>query len=284
MDFLKLLEEKYGSKNSDRIKHSIGVKDMAVKIGKMFNLDTRKLEISALFHDYYRYDSNEELIKLIDPKDYAIYKDYPWGYHGLAAGNMIKEYGITDSEIINSIKYHTLGRKNMSIYEKIIYVADFCEVNRTHEGSKEVRELALTDFDSAFLLTLDYVYKHTLDKQVLELYNYYGGNKMNNVDLIVSEIDKLNMDNIKVYNMNNKSPLFDYVIIATATNDRQANAIIKNIRELEMNNSNIIIKGIEDKDNSWILMDLDDIIVHIFTAESRAFYGLDEVYSIYKKD
>ena len=57
MDFLKLLEEKYGSKNSDRIKHSIGVKDMAVKIGKMFNLDTRKLEISALFHDYYRYDS-----------------------------------------------------------------------------------------------------------------------------------------------------------------------------------------------------------------------------------
>lgn len=282
MDFQKLLEEKYGSKNSDRIKHSIGVKDMAVLLGKKYNLDTRKLEIAALFHDYYRYDSNEELIKLIDPIDYAKYKDMTWGYHGLAAGNMIKEYGITDIEIINSIKYHTLGRKNMSIYEKIIYVSDFCEINRTHEGSKEVRELALKDFDSAFLLTLDYVYKHTLDKQVLELYNYYGGNKMNNVDLIVNEIDKLNMDNIKVYNMNNKSPLFDYVIIATANNDRQANAIIKNIRELEMNNKNIIIKGIEDKDNSWILMDLDDIIIHIFTAESRAFYGLDEVYSIYK--
>ena len=107
---------------------------------------------------------------------------------------------------------------------------------------------------------------------------------MNSVDLIVSEIDKLNMDNIKVYNLDNKSPLFDYVIIATANNDRQANAIVKNIRELEMNNSNITIKGIEDKDNSWILIDLDDIIVHIFTYESRAFYGLDEIYSIYKKD
>ena len=66
---------------------------------------------------------------------------------------------------------------------------------------------------------------------------------MNTVDLIVNEIDKLNMDNIKVYNMNNKSPLFDYVVIASATNDRQANAIIKNIRELEMNNPNVTIKG-----------------------------------------
>ena len=282
MDFQKILEKKYGNKNQDRIKHSIGVKDMAITLGKKFNLDTKKLEIAALFHDYYRYDNNEELIKLIDPIDYAIYKDMPWGYHGLAAGNMIKKYGIDDIEIINAIKYHTLGRKKMSIYEKIIYVSDFCEINRTHEGSKEVRELALKDFDSAFLLTLDYVYNHTNDKFVLDLYNYYGGSKMNNVDLIVGEIDKLNMDNIKIYNMNNKSPLFDYVIIATANNDRQANAIIKNIRELEMNNSNIKIKGIEDKDNSWILIDLDDIIVHIFTAESRVFYGLDEIYSIYK--
>ena len=174
MDFLELLKEKYGN-SSDRIKHSIGVKDMAVTLGTKLGLDTRKLEIAALFHDYYRYDSNEELIKLMDKSDYEIYKDMPWAYHGLAAGNMIKEFGITDAEIINSIKYHTVGRKNMSIYEKIIYVSDFCEVNRTHEGSKEVRELALKDFDKAFLLTLEYTYKHTNDKNVKELLTYYGG-------------------------------------------------------------------------------------------------------------
>ena len=282
MDFLELLKEKYGNDSNNRINHSIGVKDMAVALGKKLGADTRKCEIAALFHDYYRYDSNDDLILMMDPVDYQIYKDMPWSYHGLAAGNMIKEFGITDNDIINAIKYHTVGRKNMSLLEKIIYVSDFCEVNRTHEGSKEVRDTALVDFNKAFLMTIEYTYNHTKDKNVLELLNFYGGSKMNTVDLIVNEIDKLNMDNIKVYNMNNKSPLFDYVVIASATNDRQANAIIKNIRELEMNNPNVTIKGIEDKDNSWILIDLDDIIVHIFTAESRAFYGLDEIYSIYR--
>ena len=283
MDFLELLKEKYGTKNSDRIKHSIGVKDMAVLLGSKMNLDTRKLEIAALFHDYYRYDSDDILISLMDKKDYEIYKDMPWGYHGLAAGNMIKEFGITDMEIINSIKYHTVGRKNMSIYEKIIYVSDFCEVNRTHEGSKEVRELALKDFDKAFLLCMDYTYKHTNDKNVKELLDYYGEIKMKDLDLIVSELDKLNLEDIKVYNLKEKSPLFDYVIISTSKNDRQANAIIRNLRELEMKGE-IKIKGIEDKDLSWILVDLDDIIVHVFTGEARLFYGLDEIYKVYTKD
>ena len=279
MDFLELLKEKYGSE-TNRITHSIGVRDLAVELGKKYKLDTRKLEIAALFHDYYRYEDNDTLISLMDKKDYELYKDMPWGYHGLTAGNKIKDFGIEDIEIINAIKYHTLGRKNMSLFEKIIYVSDFAENNRTHEGSKEVRELALKDFDKAFLLTLEYTYKHTKDKNVLELFNYYGGLNMNELDLVIKEIDKLNMENIKAYNLKEKSPLFDYVVIASATNDRQANAIIKNLRDLE-NQNLITIKGIEDKDFSWILIDLSDIIVHIFSSEARAYYGLDEIYNEY---
>ena len=172
MDFLELLKEKYGS-NTNRITHSIGVKNFAVSLAKKLGVDSKKCEIAALFHDYYRYDSNEDLIKMMDPKDYQIYKDMPWSYHGLAAGNMIKEFGITDIDIINSIKYHTVGRKNMSIYEKIIYVADFSEINRTHEGSKEVRDMALVDFNKAFLMSIEYTYKHTNDLNVLELLKYF---------------------------------------------------------------------------------------------------------------
>ena len=279
MDFLELLKEKYGSE-TNRIIHSIGVCDMAKKLAKRLGEDSKKAEIAALFHDYYRYEDNDTLISLMDREDYKLYKDMPWGYHGLAAGNKIKDYGITDSDIINAIKYHTLGRKNMSLLEKIIYVSDFCEVNRTHEGSKEVRDLVLVDFNKAFLLTLEYTYKHTKDINVLELYKNYGGLNMNELELVIKEIDKLNMENIKSYDLTSKSPLFDYVVIASATNDRQANAIIKNLRDLESQNL-ITIKGIEDKDFSWILIDLSDIIVHIFSSEARAYYGLDDVYSQY---
>lgn len=279
MDFLELLKEKYGN-NSNRITHSIGVKDMAVSLAKRLGVDPKKCEIAALFHDYYRYDSDEELIKIMDPADYEKYKNMPWGYHGLAAGNKIKDFGITDIDIINAIKYHTVGRKNMSLIEKIIYVSDFSEINRTHEGSKEVREMAFIDFDKAFLMCMDYTYKHTNDKNVKELMDYYGGLNMDELKLVIEEIDKLNMEDIKSYNLSNNHPLFDYIVIASATNDRQANAIIRNLRELEAKGS-IQIKGIEDKDLSWILIDLNDIIVHIFSSEARAYYGLDTIYSNY---
>ena len=279
MDFLELLKEKYGN-NSNRITHSIGVKDMAVSLAKKLGVDPKKCEIAALFHDYYRYDSDEELIKIMDPTDYEKYKDMPWGYHGLAAGNKIKDFGITDIDIINAIKYHTVGRKNMSLIEKIIYVSDFSEINRTHEGSKEVREMAFIDFNKAFLMCMDYTYKHTNDKNVKELMDYYGGLNMDELKLVIEEIDKLNMEDIKSYNLSNNHPLFDYIVIASATNDRQANAIIRNLRELEAKGS-IQIKGIEDKDLSWILIDLNDIIVHIFSSEARAYYGLDTIYSNY---
>ena len=279
MDFLELLKEKYGN-NSNRITHSIGVKDMAVSLAKRLGVDPKKCEIAALFHDYYRYDSDEELIKIMDPTDYEKYKDMPWGYHGLAAGNKIKDFGITDIDIINAIKYHTVGRKNMSLIEKIIYVSDFSEINRTHEGSKEVREMAFIDFNKAFLMCMDYTYKHTNDKNVKELLGYYGGLNMDELKLVIEEIDKLNMEDIKSYNLSNNHPLFDYIVIASATNDRQANAIIRNLRELEAKGS-IQIKGIEDKDLSWILIDLNDIIVHIFSSEARAYYGLDTIYSNY---
>ena len=279
MDFLELLKEKYGN-NSNRITHSIGVKDMAVELAKKLGVDPKKCEIAALFHDYYRYDSDEELIKIMDPTDYEKYKDMPWGYHGLAAGNKIKDFGITDIDIINAIKYHTVGRKNMSLIEKIIYVSDFSEINRTHEGSKEVRGMAFIDFNKAFLMCMDYTYKHTNDKNVKELLDYYGGLNMDELKLVIEEIDKLNMGDIKSYNLSNNHPLFDYIVIASATNDRQANAIIRNLRELEAKGS-IQIKGIEDKDLSWILIDLNDIIVHIFSSEARAYYGLDTIYSNY---
>ena len=106
---------------------------------------------------------------------------------------------------------------------------------------------------------------------------------MKELDLIVSELDKLNIEEIKTYNLKEKSPLFDYVVISTMKNDRQANAIIRNLRELEMKGE-IKIKGIEDKDLSWILVDLDDIILHVFTSEARLFYGLDDIYKVYARD
>lgn len=275
------LINKYGEDNK-RIKHILGVKKMAVALALKNNVDAKKAEIAALYHDYYRYDSDEKLISLMEKEDYEKYAGKTFMYHGLAAGNDIKRYGINDDDIINSIKYHTSGRKGMSTLEKIIFVSDFGEENRTHEGAKEVREKAYQNLDEAVCLTLNYMYHYLQDDEVKKLWNYYEGEgKMDLLKVVSKTLNDLNAEEINIYDMQNASPFFDYVVIATITSDRQSNAIIRDLRE-NTNAAGYEIKGIEGGELAWTLIDCKSIVVHIFDVETRAHYGLDKIYSAFK--
>ena len=70
-----------------------------------------------------------------------------------------RDFGITDKEIINAIKYHTTGRTNMTLLEKIVYVADIIEITR---GSNldEVRKKVYANFDEGFLASLKSSYNY----------------------------------------------------------------------------------------------------------------------------
>ncbi len=59
------------------------------------------------------------------------------------------ELGINDEEIINAIRYHTTGRKNMSLLEKVIYIADFISDDRNYNGVERMREKAAVSLESA---------------------------------------------------------------------------------------------------------------------------------------
>ena len=66
------------------------------------------------------------------------------------------EFGITDPEIIDAIRFHTLGRPDMTALEKILYIADFVEPNRkSFPGLDTLRELAELDLDLAMLHAVD---------------------------------------------------------------------------------------------------------------------------------
>lgn len=77
---------------------------------------------------------------------------------------------------------------------------------------------------------------------------------------------------IKIYDYENKSPFFDYVIIATA-NSRQSNAISSYLKKTTIIDSNNRIEG---KNTSWTLVDLGDIIVHLFDEHDRKYYNFDD--------
>ncbi len=72
--------------------------------------------------------------------------------HGLVATIIMKEkMGIEDIDILNAVEYHTTGRNNMSVLEKIIYLADIIEPLRKFNGVEKLRKLAFIDIDKAMI-------------------------------------------------------------------------------------------------------------------------------------
>ena len=75
-----------------------------------------------------------------------------------------EEYGVTDPEIISAVRYHTTGRAEMSLLEKIIYVADCVEPNRTYDDREERLELAFSDLDKSFLGCINWSIKSVISR------------------------------------------------------------------------------------------------------------------------
>ena len=85
--------------------------------------------------------------------------------------------------------------------------------------------------------------------------------------------------NIKVIDISSISILADYFIIAGGTNENQVKALADNVEE-ELAKVDIIPKQIEGYDNAnWILMDYQDVIIHIFNEQDRLFFDLERIWS-----
>ena len=75
------------------------------------------------------------------------------------------------------------------------------------------------------------------------------------------------------------TPLTDYVIILTADNFRQLNGLSEDIRET-LKSRNIDLHHLEGSpDSGWMLMDFTDVIIHLFSTEQRSFYDLEQIWN-----
>lgn len=153
------LEQRYITKPK-RLAHIYGVRKQALSLGRQYHCDLQKLEIAALLHDITKYYTKEQNIKLIQehyPNSEEILSGYNEHiYHGFTAAIVAQQtYHIKDKDIINSIAYHTVGKPNMSIYEKIIFISDYTEENRTYESCIKVRKLLEESIDLAVYTAID---------------------------------------------------------------------------------------------------------------------------------
>ncbi len=97
------------------------------------------------------------------------------------------------------------------------------------------------------------------------------------INQIKKAIENKKGEDIKVYNVKNKNPLFDYVVICTGLNEKNMEAIASNIEET-LETESFDIKSIEGVgSNDWILVDCYDVIVHIMSRSYRDHVKLDEL-------
>lgn len=94
--------------------------------------------------------------------------------------------------------------------------------------------------------------------------------------------EKLGKD-IRIIKIDEISVIADYLIIANGENSLQIAALTDNV-EMRMAQNGIESKRIEgNKKSTWILMDYNDVIVHVFSPEDRLFYDLERIWRDGKK-
>ncbi|WP_076313325.1 bis(5'-nucleosyl)-tetraphosphatase (symmetrical) YqeK [Paenibacillus sp. FSL H7-0326] len=157
-----------------RWKHTQGVMETAVILAERFGADPRKADLAAILHDVAKYWPVNEMEKVIREnglnQDLLLHDKQLW-HSEVGAFVAERDYGVTDSEVLNAIKWHTSGRVNMSLLDKVVCLADYIEPGRDFPGVNNIRELAEHSLEEALLAGFDGTISHliTLKKVIYPL-------------------------------------------------------------------------------------------------------------------
>ncbi len=170
--------------DKERYEHTMGVANTAVSLAMSVSYDYHKAFLAGLLHDCAKCIPNPEKITICENNGIEITEieyENPSLLHSKLGALLAREkYGVSDEEILGSIIYHTTGKPDMNLLEKIIFVADYIEPGRDKQPNlTELRALAFHDLDQAVYRisgdTLEYLKKKelTLDPMTQKTYEYY---------------------------------------------------------------------------------------------------------------
>lgn len=148
-----------------RYEHTLGVEFTCQALAMRYGYDLRKAGLAGLLHDCAKYFDDEMMVKKCQKYQIPItpseYKD-PSLLHAKLGAYLAKEkYQIADDDILTAIACHTTGKTDMSLLDKILYVADYIEPGRYKaEGLPEMRRLAFIDLDAACLTIMERIIQY----------------------------------------------------------------------------------------------------------------------------
>ena len=162
-DIQKILTEK-------RYNHSIGVAKKAEELAKKYNQNVQNAKLVGIAHDIAKQMEEEVAYEYANKHNIQfdeIEKNEPALVHSKIGASICKEKYNFTNEMTQAIMYHTTGHVKMTTFDKIIFLADKIEENRTNEDVEEIRKIAEENLDEAILYALRRSIKYTIDKKRL---------------------------------------------------------------------------------------------------------------------
>lgn len=170
--------------DKERYEHTLGVMYTAGAMAMRYHVDLEKALIAGLLHDCAKGLSSDKKLKLCEKYQLTVSESErknPGLLHAKLGAYIAKtKYGIDDMEIVDAIAYHTTGRPEMTLLDKIVYIADYIEPNRNEAPNlDEVRALAFQDMDACLYVILkdSLAYLETknevVDPRTEQTYQYY---------------------------------------------------------------------------------------------------------------
>lgn len=135
-----------------RFSHSMCVANAARELALQYGADPKKAYIAGILHDVLKEMKKEESLSYFAKKNIPLTpleREAEKLHHAVAGAHYIREqYGVSE-DIVSAVRYHTTGREDMSLLEKILFVADFISADRDYPGVEDMRARAKISLEYA---------------------------------------------------------------------------------------------------------------------------------------
>lgn len=183
-DFIKIKKKLSKYLDEARFEHTMGVMYTCAALAMVYGYDLEDAQAAGLLHDSAKCIPNKKKLKLCSQHDIPVSdfeKDHPFLLHAkLGAYVAESKYDIKNEEILTAITYHTTGRPEMGLLEKIVYISDYIEPMRDKAPNlSRVRKIAFEDLDECMYEilkdTLEYLGENPkeIDSMTRDAYVYY---------------------------------------------------------------------------------------------------------------
>jgi len=183
-DFEGIIKKVKKAQTKQRYDHTIGVAYTAASLAMKYEIRIEQAFLAGILHDCAKCFSDQKLLEKCDKNNIIISgfeRENPYLLHSkLGAFYASRKYSVKNQDILNAIIYHTTGKPNMSMLEKIIFVADYIEPNRYKaDNLDKIRKISFENINmSVFIIlkdTIDYLTKNNLpiDNTSIETYDFY---------------------------------------------------------------------------------------------------------------